>query len=87
VKLTPELRPRCGGWPILDAKPDSGTAGGSNMFMTLAWYGHRFKRVPLAGVILVSCRSPVPILPGATSLTLRIRHVAAMFRQGTPPQS
>jgi uncharacterized protein len=28
---------------------------GSNVFMTLAWYGHlRFKQVPLAGVILVS---------------------------------
>jgi uncharacterized protein len=28
---------------------------GSNVFMTLAWYGHlRFKEVPLAGVILVS---------------------------------
>jgi uncharacterized protein (DUF486 family) len=27
----------------------------SNVFMTLAWYGHlRFKQVPLAGVILVS---------------------------------
>ena len=29
---------------------------GSNVFMTLAWYGHlRFKQVPLAGVMLVSC--------------------------------
>jgi uncharacterized protein (DUF486 family) len=28
---------------------------GSNVFMTLAWYGHlRFKEVPLAGVIVVS---------------------------------
>jgi uncharacterized protein (DUF486 family) len=28
---------------------------GSNVFMTLAWYGHlRFKYVPLIGVILVS---------------------------------
>ena len=28
---------------------------GSNVFMTLAWYGHlRFKEVPLAGVIIVS---------------------------------
>jgi uncharacterized protein (DUF486 family) len=28
---------------------------GSNIFMTLAWYGHlRFKEVPLAGVILAS---------------------------------
>jgi uncharacterized protein (DUF486 family) len=28
---------------------------GSNVFMTLAWYGHlRFKDVPLIGVILVS---------------------------------
>ena len=28
---------------------------GSNVFMTIAWYGHlRFKEVPLAGVILVS---------------------------------
>src|SRR3954468_7705458 len=28
---------------------------GSNLFMTLAWYGHlRFKEVPLAGVILAS---------------------------------
>jgi len=28
---------------------------GSNVFMTLAWYGHlRFKEVPLAGVILAS---------------------------------
>src|ERR1700704_4201570 len=28
---------------------------GSNVFMTLAWYGHlRFKEAPLAGVILVS---------------------------------
>jgi uncharacterized protein len=28
---------------------------GSNLFMTLAWYGHlRFKEVPLAGVILTS---------------------------------
>jgi uncharacterized protein len=28
---------------------------GSNIFMTLAWYGHlRFKEVPLAGVIIVS---------------------------------
>ena len=28
---------------------------GSNVFMTLAWYGHlRFKEVPLVGVILVS---------------------------------
>ena len=28
---------------------------GSNVFMTLAWYGHlRFKQVPLAGVILAS---------------------------------
>jgi uncharacterized protein len=28
---------------------------GSNVFMTLAWYGHlRFKVVPLAGVILAS---------------------------------
>jgi uncharacterized protein len=28
---------------------------GSNVFMTLAWYGHlRFKQAPLAGVILVS---------------------------------
>jgi uncharacterized protein len=28
---------------------------GSNVFMTLAWYGHlRFKEVPLIGVILVS---------------------------------
>ena len=27
----------------------------SNLFMTIAWYGHlRFKEVPLAGVILVS---------------------------------
>src|SRR2546423_13627507 len=27
----------------------------SNLFMTLAWYGHlRFKEVPLAGVIVVS---------------------------------
>src|ERR1700704_4226015 len=28
---------------------------GSNVFMTLAWYGHlRFKEVPLAGVIVAS---------------------------------
>jgi uncharacterized protein (DUF486 family) len=28
---------------------------GSNVFMTLAWYGHlRFKEVPLVGVMLVS---------------------------------
>ena len=28
---------------------------GSNVFMTLAWYGHlRFKEAPLAGVIVVS---------------------------------
>ena len=28
---------------------------GSNVFMTVAWYGHlRFKEVPLAGVILAS---------------------------------
>lgn len=28
---------------------------GSNIFMTLAWYGHlRFKQVPLAGVIVAS---------------------------------
>jgi uncharacterized protein (DUF486 family) len=28
---------------------------GSNVFMTLAWYGHlRFKQVPLAGVIVAS---------------------------------
>jgi uncharacterized protein len=28
---------------------------GSNLFMTLAWYGHlRFKEVPLTGVIVVS---------------------------------
>ena len=28
---------------------------GSNVFMTLAWYGHlRFKEVPIAGVILAS---------------------------------
>src|SRR5438477_10483222 len=28
---------------------------GSNLFMTLAWYGHlRFKEVPLAGVIVAS---------------------------------
>jgi uncharacterized protein (DUF486 family) len=28
---------------------------GSNLFMTLAWYGHlRFKEVPLAGVIVTS---------------------------------
>ena len=28
---------------------------GSNLFMTVAWYGHlRFKEVPLAGVILAS---------------------------------
>jgi len=28
---------------------------GSNLFMTLAWYGHlRFKQVPLVGVILAS---------------------------------
>src|SRR5947209_12798307 len=28
---------------------------GSNLFMTLAWYGHlRFKQVPLAGVIVAS---------------------------------
>ena len=28
---------------------------GSNVFMTMAWYGHlRFKEVPLAGVILAS---------------------------------
>jgi uncharacterized protein (DUF486 family) len=28
---------------------------GSNVFMTIAWYGHlRFKAVPLAGVILAS---------------------------------
>ena len=28
---------------------------GSNVFMTIAWYGHlRFKEVPLAGVILAS---------------------------------
>ena len=28
---------------------------GSNIFMTLAWYGHlRFKEVPLAGVILAA---------------------------------
>ena len=28
---------------------------GSNMFMTLAWYGHlRFKAVPLVGVIVAS---------------------------------
>ena len=28
---------------------------GSNIFMTIAWYGHlRFKEVPLAGVILAS---------------------------------
>jgi uncharacterized protein len=28
---------------------------GSNVFMTLAWYGHlRFKVVPLAGVIVAS---------------------------------
>jgi uncharacterized protein len=28
---------------------------GSNMFMTLAWYGHlRFKAVPLIGVIVAS---------------------------------
>jgi len=28
---------------------------GSNLFMTMAWYGHlRFKEVPLAGVILAS---------------------------------
>jgi uncharacterized protein len=28
---------------------------GSNLFMTIAWYGHlRFKEVPLAGVILAS---------------------------------
>jgi uncharacterized protein (DUF486 family) len=28
---------------------------GSNLFMTLAWYGHlRFKQVPLAGVVVAS---------------------------------
>ena len=28
---------------------------GSNVFMTIAWYGHlRFKEVPLAGVIVAS---------------------------------
>ena len=28
---------------------------GSNLFMTLAWYGHlRFKEVPLVGVIVAS---------------------------------
>lgn len=65
---------------------------GSNLFMTLAWYGHlRFKEVPLVGVIVASCKEPLTwnyaigfALIAAGGVLRPARPAVTRFQRGCP---